>query len=370
MVLMTKAGAVLQLDAAALYTRRETAIYGVPEERKIAAVLLSNDWRKYAAMISNPPVLPSGFTGWPEELLYSGREFAGYTCKRGFFNAAEEEYRLDRYFDTDRAEEFSEIPLRLKLRAAEDLCGIITALHRAGYIAGDFDPAYFGFNAENGRVCLNDATHIQVISDGVTFFRGSYAEDYIPAEIQKALTEGAPETTLFTPRSDDFALAVIIFRLLMHGTHPGACKEFNLMPDKPADERAEREFASFPEYIRRLFHAAFAFGDPSSRPGSEEWYYALCRYRRALRVSADAACMEYYDWTAGSPFASQYSAEIKETGNRRKTKAETAKAKKRAVKIAAYILAGVLLLAALVVGIYFIGKAGINIPEQISKLLG
>ena len=364
MVLMTKAGAVLQLDAAGCIPT-ETAIYELPEERKIARVLLSNDWKVRRDDI-NPP-LPSAY-GLAGKLLYPER-VCGLTCKRGFFNAAEEEYRLEDILTPTRAEEFSN-SVELELRAAEDLCGIITALHRAGYIAGDFDPAYFGFNAENGRVCLNDATHIQVISDGVTFFRGSYAEDYIPAEIQKALTEGAPETTLFTPRSDDFALAVIIFRLLMHGTHPGACKEFNLMPDKPADERAEREFASFPEYIRRLFHAAFAFGDPSSRPGSEEWYYALCRYRRALRVSADAACMEYYDWTAGSPFASQYSAEIKETGNRRKTKAETAKAKKRAVKIAAYILAGVLLLAALVVGIYFIGKAGINIPEQISKLLG
>jgi hypothetical protein len=111
----------------------------------------------------------------------------------------------------------------------------------------------------------------------------------------------------FTKESDNFALAIHVFRLLMNGFNPyigindsvrvsqaspamgnEAVKrdEYCFKPGKKPYSVAIPPLTAMPEEIRKLFTRAFIAGtkDPRKRPNAAEWHKALENYKNTLKT--------------------------------------------------------------------------------------
>lgn len=141
--------------------------------------------------------------------------------------------------------------------------------------------------------------------------------EFVAPELQGIHFPSAPLPT-FTPESDRFALAVLIFALLMNGAHPFSCKVIsgssskfqpidNMQNGKCAffsDSRSSNmdipryapELSSLPNNIQRLFRRAFVAGrsTPSLRPSAEEWYNALEQLEDNLKTCLKDTQHIYY----------------------------------------------------------------------------
>lgn len=96
------------------------------------------------------------------------------------------------------------------------LLDTIAALHRAGVMVGDYNPANFLCDQASGTVTLIDCDSWQLTAAGKTFHCPVAAPDMLPQELQgKEL--GKVNRTL---ESEHFSLAILLFKLLMLGRHP------------------------------------------------------------------------------------------------------------------------------------------------------
>lgn len=103
------------------------------------------------------------------------------------------------------------------VRVARNLSATIAALHAAGYVVGDLNESNV-LVSDRALVSLIDLDSIQV-RDGGTVWRCNVGKlEYTPPElIGKSFREVNRR-----PSSDVFALAVLVFQLLLEGFHPFA----------------------------------------------------------------------------------------------------------------------------------------------------
>jgi|GEM_PF-870954 tetratricopeptide repeat protein len=267
--------------------------------------------QKLCYMADNPPessVLNQ--VAWPIDVVYDENMiFKGFVMPKLDINA-----ELGDVYSYPPTKPESRIALNYKLIIAMNICTIINAVHGAGYIFGDFNPSNIGISMETGRVAFldTDSYHIVLDEKNNKAFRCKVCKDgYVAPELLQQCElyktdayANAPLPT-FTKETDNFALAIHIFRLLMNGYTPfNGIKETerassaspgvgnqaikrNLYCFKPGNKpqaTAVPPVSILPDKIQELFGRAFIGGtkNPKNRPSASEWYFALAEYEKDL----------------------------------------------------------------------------------------
>ncbi|MCL1882658.1 MAG: LysM peptidoglycan-binding domain-containing protein [Defluviitaleaceae bacterium] len=324
-------GAKYNLDLTPIESGGEGDIYDVRGMKYVAKIyklgLLSTDIEeKLKIMIENPPnasVLSQ--VAWPLDLTYKDNgQCCGFIMPKLSINA--ELGEIYKYPAT------LPISSHQKLNIAQNICVVISEVHKAGYVFGDFNPRNIGLDKNTGLVSFLDTDTYHVFDPikektyRCSVCAPGYAapellercSDYI-AEKPTASKNAYAQTPLptFTQGTDNFALAIHIFRLLMNGYSPfgGIVEEASVSQSSPGvgDAAVRRNSYCFrpgykpqsvaipgletlPEEIADLFTRAFIEGriDPRKRPAAVEWHGALTRYEQQL-VTCPNNTMHHYD---------------------------------------------------------------------------
>jgi DNA-binding helix-hairpin-helix protein with protein kinase domain len=226
----------------------------------------------------------------PEDLLLdrAAGQFAGYTMPLvsnadaldEFFDPGGTRYRRDPAFRVGLAIAVAEMVSEI-YRHALDI--VICDLKPQNILADD-----------RGNVTLIDIDYVQMTTiRGTTYLSSARSEFYMAPEVYGMdLRRQRREQS-----SDLFALAVIIFQLLMGGWHPcasagqadlagqirrGTFPHVAGSPDRPPPQAPP--FAALPEELRHLFTQMFVdgFWDPGLRPTADEWVKALKQNAKEL----------------------------------------------------------------------------------------
>lgn len=262
----------------------EGAVYEVLEDRRLVAKVyrstisekaLASRSEKIQSMIDNPVFCPNrnGFGTrlvWPIEKLTFQNSFCGFLMPRvpGIAKPLNEVI-----LSKNR-------PWDFKLYCCLNLARLVSNVHNSGHIIGDFNPTNFFVSA--------DSTVVAIDTDAYTIYDARTDRLYkctvgIAEYVLPGLTSG------FTKDSDRFALAIILFRLLMDGYHPFHGKKANdieVIPFMrkrvfPYDPRCEEAVTPdgaptldrIPVKLRRLFLDTFSnqSGTSPSMPTAERW---------------------------------------------------------------------------------------------------
>jgi len=232
------------------------------------------------------------------------------------------------------------ISMHQKINIAQNICVAISEVHKAGYVFGDFNPRNIGLDINTGLVSFldTDTYHVEDKEKG-TIYRcnvcaSGYAapellgkcSDYV-AEVPAASKNAYAETPLptFTKETDNFALAIHIFKLLMNGYTPfgGIIETASVSQSSPGvgDAAVRRDSYCFkpgykhqsaaipplealPQEIADLFTRAFIVGkgNPRQRPDAVEWHKALSSYEQSLINCADNPLHQYDRKNSSCPF--------------------------------------------------------------------
>lgn len=237
---------------------------------------------------------------WPMAALYDSRHrFIGFGMQR---IAADTE--LDDLYVYPP--EGRPISIQNRVNILIHLCDVIDRLHTSGQVFGDFNPNNIKVKAD-GTVNFVDADSYHIHNAGQEYRCVVCAPGYVAPEVLRACKGSTyadcPGVT-FTENSDNFALAIHIFRMLMNGCHPFICERHltragSAPAPKSTDKRVESgetpffktipnyttphyapDLNAFPPYLRDLFRRAFVDGhtNPDRRPRAADWKRALTRF--------------------------------------------------------------------------------------------
>ena len=275
---------------------------------------------------------------WPQDVIYSDGEFAGYVMPKLVHTSSLTELYTEEKYD-----------LRFRLLAAINLCVAVNTVHQMGQVCGDLNPQNISVNLdkndkENGfKITLVDADSYHFTADGTTYRCEVGLGDYIAPELQNKMAAGYDLKTVplpsYTKETDLFALAVHIFCLLMNGCHPFVCakdtspSESNIgqmtagkVEDSivcpqlidnikngffPFYEKREGtvipvyapEFVSLPDEIQTMFVRTFVDGysEPLRRVTASEWEQALLQLAGRVQQCSKVASEYYFDHVPECP---------------------------------------------------------------------
>lgn len=181
-----------------------------------------------------------------------------------------------------------------------NLCSVVAAIHEKGYVIGDMNDENILVNKENGYVCIIDCDSFQVKDKktGRVYRCGVGREIYTAPEF---IGKNFNEIDRY-PESDNFALATILFRILMGGFLPYQAKDkcaeeapgpndkvkrgyFPYFPghrDKVEPPDESLDFDILPKDIQELFIRCFVDGhkEPKKRPTAKEWLKAFIKNKK------------------------------------------------------------------------------------------
>jgi serine/threonine protein kinase len=302
------------------------AVHGMDYVAKIykTGVLTSELERKLKVMIENPPnasVLSQ--VAWPLDLISDDNgKCCGFVMPKLSINA--ELGEVYKYPAT------LPISSHQKLNIAQNICVVISEVHKAGYVFGDFNPRNIGLDVNTGLVSFLDTDTYHVADENMVFRCNVCAPGYAAPELLEKCSEyvganpGASKNAYaltplptFTQETDNFALAIHIFKLLMNGYTPfgGIIETASVSQSSPGvgDAAVRRNSYCFrPGYkaqsvaipalealsgeLADLFTRAFIEGRvaPQKRPTAVEWHNALSKYEQQL-VTCPNNPMHHYD---------------------------------------------------------------------------
>ena len=251
---------------------------------------------KLQVMISAPPADPTAAQGhrsicWPTSLLFDHQRIAiGFLMPRVDSAGNLPVFKL--YNPQDRQDVAPGFTWQYLMRAAVNVASVISAIHSKGYVVGDVNESNF-LVSDSALVSLVDCDSMQVPQPGTgMFFRCPVGKpEFTPPELQGCDFARVDRT----PEHDNFGLGVLIFQLLMEGTHPfsGIWKGAGDPP--PIEERIKHgsspyagakssqpmpgapPFDILPVSLQTMFRRCFreGFQTPGARPTSMEWQAAL-----------------------------------------------------------------------------------------------
>ncbi len=252
--------------------------------------------RKLGAMIANPPAGPAAIA-WPVDLLVDPESrVVGFLMPRACGVRPVFHY----YNPGSRILHSPGFDYRRLHRTAYHLAAAVASLHESGYVIGDLNESNI-LVSEAGLVTLVDADSFQVNDRETVHLCRVGKPEFTPPELQgKNFAEVER-----TPAQDRFGLGVLLFQILMEGTHPFA-GVYQGSGDPPALEQRialghfphgsgqtpYRPSPIAPPYtlldprLRELFERCFEAGhrDPSLRPDAQTWKLALQKAEAALIV--------------------------------------------------------------------------------------
>jgi DNA-binding helix-hairpin-helix protein with protein kinase domain len=278
----------------------EASIYAVPGRTDVAAKIYHNPSEehagKLAAMLAAPPVPPPQpdqhvTLAWPlRRLLEPGADgrVIGYLMPR--IDKAHLIWEI--YNPGVRREICPHFHYGLLLRTARNLSAALRTLHECGYVVGDLNESNVMVTPQT-LVTLIDVDSFQVPgSDRLHRCRVGRPE-YSPPELQGVAFADVDRL----PQHDAFALAVLIFQLLMGGIHPFAGRYVGAgEPDSIASRIAAGHWPyawlrtdpiqpsphappwfALPPSVQELLRCCFedAGAEPDLRPSAAQWEQAL-----------------------------------------------------------------------------------------------
>lgn len=298
----TGGGSFVLLPGSELGAGGQATVYPVPGMPDRVAKLYRDpapeQERKLRLMLARRPAGATGIFAWPLDLLHDDEgRFAGLLLPR-----VEGKLRLFELYNPatrrDRAPLFHHGQLH---RAARNLAAAFHKLHEAGFVVGDVNESNV-LVGEDGRVVLIDTDSFQVRdpATGEVFRCPVGRPEFTPPELSGrsfAETDRAPE-------HDRFGLGVLVFQMLMEGTHPFAGRfrgegeppsvqeriaaghfPYSGRADVPLDPpRTAPPLDTLDPGVRALLVRCFEDGhrDPAARPHAAEWRDALAAAEASL----------------------------------------------------------------------------------------
>lgn len=287
----------------------EACIYAVPSDGDLVAKVYHKPTvahaHKLQAMLANPPENPTASLGhisiaWPQDIL---RAADGSDRIIGFLMPRIREMRpiIDFYNPRTRRLHCPLFSYHYLLRTARNLAAAFAALHNSGYCVGDVNESNI-LVSDTALVSLVDTDSFQVREpDSDVVYRCPVGKpEFTPPELQnKIFAHHDREIS-----HDLFGLAVLIFQLLMEGTHPFS-GVFQGIPDPPPYEARisaghftyskKRQvpyrptpiappWDILPPSLQELFIRCFEDGhnDSQSRPSAQTWLLAIAEAEDAL----------------------------------------------------------------------------------------
>ena len=333
MIYKGKGGKQYNLEQAPFAQGGEGKVYNIVGNAKIVAKLYKNNLntvekeRKLVTMVDNPPdqaVMTQ--ISWPLDVLYdNNNSFVGFIMPK--LNINED---LNVIYEYGSSAKYPNIPWTNKIVIAKNLCAVLDAVHSAGHVVGDLNPKNISVDPNTGHIVFVDTDSYHIEENGNVYRCNVGMPEYLPVEIQRKMQGGLSNAQLptFTQHTDDFALAVHIFQLLMNGTHPFACRilpsQASVVFPQPTDNILNGVFPFMqptagiaipvyappidilPKEMQKLFERAFITGhsDPQIRPNAEEWYNALCKLEKELVVCKKVSHHEYHKDVKKCPWCS------------------------------------------------------------------
>jgi len=290
----------------------EGTVYSVDNDNALCIKIYHEQKRtpaleqKLKAMIEAPPKDPTQSAGhysicWPTHLVYEDEactKFLGFAMpmidKKMF-----KEYHLlcDKPGASSsacyRLEHFGMGFTYLHMYAALlNLASCVSSIHEAGHAIGDLNDKNILVSTKDSKISIVDCDSFEIHGkDNSVFPCSVYMPEFSAPEVIKH------ESIKDRQESDRFALAILIFKLLMLNTHPfssrgTAVEHLNTPGEKiaagyyPYEEHAgiDVEAPSYalpydiiPPNIKELFRRCFVDGqhDPDKRPTAVEWMIAL-----------------------------------------------------------------------------------------------
>ncbi len=279
-------GGEAEVWSVSTHTASVAKIYHVPSAHNEA---------KLRAMVAQPPADPTRGRGhvsicWPQALLFdpATNTNLGFLMPRIDLSRHRELFKI--YNARTRQSEAPDFTWAYLVTAAENIASVLDSIHAKGYIVGDVNESNF-FISSQALATIVDCDSMQVRTPSGTFHCTVAKPEYMAPELQGANLS----KVLRTQPQDNFALAVLIFHLLMEGFHPYAGKWTKAGEAPSLEERIARGDSPYgsssrispspgappieilPTAIRELFVRAFYQGnrDPSRRPSAGEWQAAL-----------------------------------------------------------------------------------------------
>lgn len=286
----------------------EARVYAVLEDATLAAKVYHKprDTHKLLAMLANPPENLMAGQGrcsiaWPIDLLRTvdGSDIVGFLMPRisGMHSI------LEFYNPKARRSNCPFFNYQYLHRTASNLAATVGALHASGYCIGDLNESNILVN-DAAFVTLVDTDSFQVrnSNNGVVYRCLVGKPEFTPPELQ-----GKSFTQLDRAIEHDlFGLAVLIFQLLMEGTHPfsGIFRSTGDPPSYPSRicaghfcySRSRRvpcipalialPFEILHPNLQQLFVDCFENGhnNPQMRPSAQAWQNALREAENALVI--------------------------------------------------------------------------------------
>jgi|GEM_PF-2823901 len=332
MMLKGKGGIQYSLASSPLATGGEGEIYAVNGQSGIVAKIYLpgkagiDKERKLVKMVGEPPdksILSQ--IAWPQDVIYNAGQFVGFIMPKLSINED-----LNVVYEYGSAAKYANMPWENRIIIAENLCAVLDSIHSVGHVVGDFNPKNISVNPQTGTITFldTDSYHIQ---DGAETYRCDVGmPEYLSSEIQIKMRGGGTLATAalptFTKDTDNFALAIHIFQLLMNGVHPFACaiipSQSSVTAPQPSENIAKGQFpfmqdipgvkipvfapdiTILPKQIQSLFERAFVNGskNPSVRPNAIEWHTALRSLRGELKSCGSVSHHQYHKPLSSCPW--------------------------------------------------------------------
>jgi serine/threonine protein kinase len=256
---------------------------------------------KISAMITNPPKDPTIYImqhtsiAWPESILFNDsnkKDFVGFVMP--FINTKHFKESQLYFSPSDRLKNYGgNFNWKYLFTTAYNITSAIAAVHEKGHCIGDLREVNI-FVAPDALVTLVDCDSFQIQDrNGKTFYTRVGTGEYLPPELFGVDFEKANYDRHY---SDLFALSILIFKMLMQGTHPYQAKgklveeasstEMKIMKGLypysskfkgifPPDHAPPYDI--LPPSIKLLFEKCFIDGhkDLAKRPTAKEWFNVL-----------------------------------------------------------------------------------------------
>ncbi|MBD2597557.1 tetratricopeptide repeat protein [Nostoc spongiaeforme FACHB-130] len=203
----------------------EACVYAVPSDGDLVAKVYhkptANHAKKLQAMLANPPENPTANLGhisiaWPQELIKTAD---GSKTVIGFIMPRIRGMRpiIDFYNPRTRRQHCPLFNYQYLVRTARNLAAAFAALHSSGYCVGDVNESNI-LVSDTALVSLVDTDSFQVpdLNHNLVYRCAVGKPEFTPPELQNKVFAQHDRTVYH----DSFGLAVLIFQLLMEGTHP------------------------------------------------------------------------------------------------------------------------------------------------------
>ena len=233
----------------------EARIFPVPHDPKLAAKVYHDPTeeraQKLAVMLANPPKDPLAAKGgisiaWPVDLLVTAdraRRVVGFLMPR----VSGMRPIIDFYHPKTRRQQCPLFSYRYLHHTARNVAAAVGALHVRRYVVGDVNHSNI-LVSETAMATLVDTDSFQVrdLRTGKFYRCPVGTKEFTPREMQGKRFSDIDRG----PEQDLFGLGVLIFQLLMEGTHPFAGVFTGHGDDPPLDARISR--GHFPYSTRRV----------------------------------------------------------------------------------------------------------------------